>query len=410
MRPLCSDLAGVQGSEPLNRQAIVRKHCTTMDASDISPDTGLDVGNASLWTKEVASLPIAFAQVREDPRLDLEVIAGSGEGTTWVMIGSGGDSVANVIQLPLRRLHVVDVNPAQLALTRLKVRLREEMESTCSAVLGHAPMDSEARRCYLMEWFDHSRLDCQVLGPMDQLALVGPDHCGRYERLFEQLRFELSTVTHLMDVMLVRTDGRRGCLSLDEIEEVRRALWRGFEIVMSLPNLVALFGPDATQQPRQSFHRHFFERTWDALGRGDVAFNPFLWQMLAGRFPAEHPYDWHRLCGKTPTWGRAGAEPEIEYHQTNMASFLADLAPGSVDGIHLSNILDWLAPEEASEVLRLARRALSPSGWVLIRQLNSSLDISRLDSGFSWDTERGLAMVNCDRSFFYPNIFLGHNA
>ena len=41
----------------------------------------------------------------------------------------------------------------------------------------------------------------------------------------------------------------------------------------------------------------------------------------------------------------------------------------------LSNILDWLPREAATATLASAARALRPGGYVVIRQLNSALDI-----------------------------------
>jgi len=35
------------------------------------------------WTEEVARLPLAFAQVREDPRLDLELVESLPSGLPW---------------------------------------------------------------------------------------------------------------------------------------------------------------------------------------------------------------------------------------------------------------------------------------------------------------------------------------
>ncbi len=82
-------------------------------------------------------------------------------------------------------------------------------------------------------------------------------------------------------------------------------------------------------------------------------------------------------------------------------------AAGIYDFIHLSNILDWLSPEEARTTLDLAHTALRPGGWTLIRQLNSTLDIPRLGSGFDWHTEEAESLHACDRSFFYRALHLG---
>ena len=89
-----------------------------------------------------------------------------------------------------------------------------------------------------------------------------------------------------------------------------------------------------------------------------------------------------------------------------MVGALAD-RPGAFDFVHLSNILDWLDPEEARTTLDLARRALRPGGWTLIRQLNSSLDIERLGAGFEWHPAWARRLHQKDRSFFYRALHLG---
>lgn len=81
--------------------------------------------------------------------------------------------------------------------------------------------------------------------------------------------------------------------------------------------------------------------------------------------------------------------------------------PGAFDFVHLSNILDWLDPEDARATLDLARRALRPGGWALVRQLNSTLDIERLGDGFEWQATRARRLHRADRSFFYRALYLG---
>jgi S-adenosylmethionine-diacylglycerol 3-amino-3-carboxypropyl transferase len=82
-------------------------------------------------------------------------------------------------------------------------------------------------------------------------------------------------------------------------------------------------------------------------------------------------------------------------------------ARGEYDFVHLSNILDWLNPEQARVTLDLAHAALRPGGWTLIRQLNSTLDIPASGPGFSWRAEEALALHARDRSYFYRALHLG---
>ena len=63
-----------------------------------------------------AALPIAFSQVREDPAVDETILAGLPPGARVFMIASGGDTAASLVASGrVSHLHLVDINPAQLA-------------------------------------------------------------------------------------------------------------------------------------------------------------------------------------------------------------------------------------------------------------------------------------------------------
>ncbi|WP_395737052.1 DUF3419 family protein [Prosthecobacter sp.] len=326
------------------------------------------------WAIEAAKLPLAFSQVREDPRLDVELAQALPADATVVMIASGGETLVQLARQPLRRIHAVDMNLAQLALSRCKLHLAAHASDEDSArLLGHEnmPLRSEA----LKRLYEALSLPENVFGPLDFVAEHGPDHAGRYERCFAELRRVKS----------------RGA-DLDE------ALSRA----MSLPNLTTLFGHEAAQNPRRPFHEHFAWRTRVALARECAETNPFLLQMYEGRFAPGHRYDWLQ------TQGRVHAE--VVWHQGRMREILESLPPSSADMVHLSNILDWLAPDQAAQTLAATARALKPGGRVILRQLNSSLDMDVLSGEIGWDHGLGRAMEKRDRSFFYPQILIGSRA
>jgi len=80
------------------------------------------------------------------------------------------------------------------------------------------------------------------------------------------------------------------------------------------------------------------------------------------------------------------------------------------DFVHLSNILDWLSPDAARRTLDLAGAALRDDGWVIVRQLNSTLDIPALGARIRWHRESSEALLARDRSFFYRAIHVGQRA
>ncbi len=334
---------------------------------------------ADSWALEAARLPLAFAQVREDPRLDVRIALTLPPEATVVMIASGGETLVELARLPLRRIHAVDVNPAQLALARVKCFLAQrETPARAAALLGHGGMPARAGIDRMSDVMARLGLSGDVFGPVEYWAEAGLDQAGRYERCFAELRRVLPPW------------GER--FHLDELDA---ALAR----VMSLDNLVALFGMEATRNPRQPFHRHFAWRTRLALEREGAGRNPFLRQMYAGSFGHGPAYDW--LESSAPL----GAE--IVWHHGAMCCVLAELPTHSVDFVHLSNILDWLDENDARSTLEAVCRVLKPGGQVLIRQLNSTLELKPLTPAIRWNGALGRSMEAADRSFFYPGILTG---
>jgi S-adenosylmethionine-diacylglycerol 3-amino-3-carboxypropyl transferase len=290
-----------------------------------------------------------------------------------VMIASGGETLVPLARLPLARIHAVDMNVAQLALARLKLRLAGELspEAICQ-LLGHEPMPSAERRCLLEDWFQTLGLEKDAFGPLDLVSELGPDHAGRYERCFAELRKVIAS----------------GCS--------REQALCG---VMALPNLTALFGHEAAQNPRRPFHEHFAWRSELAFQRSDASTNPFLRQMYVGRFASGHHYDW--LQSEAPP------QTQVEWHHGRMVEVLSSMPAGSADLVHLSNILDWLSPDQATHTLEAAARVLKPGGRLILRQLNSSLEIASIATAIRWDLDLGRQMEARDRSFFYPHIHVG---
>ena len=357
---------------------------------------------ADSWTHAAARLPLAFAQVREDPQVDAAQLEGFSGRARVVMIASGGDTAALLVARELTaQLHLVDANPAQLALTRLKLRLLRGVQAGARpALLGHHSLPQAERAGRLAALYGELSLPETVFGPAEFVAQVGPDYAGRYEVLFRHLREHLDGRRTEIAALLSMDDPAVQARCVAPGTTLRGALDRAFDEVMCLENLVALFGAEATRNPLQDFPRHFAERTFHALATFPARTNSFLAQLLLDP-PADAGFpDW--LLAPTPTrW------PEIVYTHAPMVEALRTLPEAGTDFVHLSNILDWLAPEAASETLALAWRALRPGGVVVVRQLNSSLDISPLGPRFGWLRGLAAAWHRRDRSFFYRALHLG---
>jgi S-adenosylmethionine-diacylglycerol 3-amino-3-carboxypropyl transferase len=355
------------------------------------------------WLEQAAALPLAFALVREDSLLDLEVAALAGPTVRVIMVASGGCTAAALAASPnVAALHLVDPNPAQLALCQLKLHLLQTaVPAERLALLGHTPMPALQRRRQLSAALAAVGLSEGCMGPVERVAEFGPDHAGRYERLFARLRHALADHASEFDALLRLRDPAEQARRAAPSAPLGQALDAAYDDVLDLSNLVRLFGAGATQNPVEPFARHFARRTRAALATLPAADNPYLWSMLAGRFP-EVPVPWLNL----PVSDR---RPDVEYTRGVMDEALAR-GPGRYDLVHLSNILDWLTPQEARRTLQLAHEALRTDGLVFVRQLNSTLDVPALGPFFRWDENAAGDLHQRDRSFFYRALHLGRKA
>jgi len=351
--------------------------------------------------EEAAKLPLAFAQVREDSLIDLAVLERFPRPARVLMVASGGCTAAMLAASgKAASLHLVDPNPAQLALSRLKLKLLLDADTPARlARLGHATMPYEERRRWLLEALDSLGLESDALGPVDLVARDGPDYAGRYERLFLALRMALEAHADEVDrfLLLSSTEEQRALTSPGT--SLGQALDTALAQVMALPILVGLFGEEATQNPVLPFDRHFAERLRAASATLPAAGNPYLWQMLAGRYPDGAPVPW--LAAARPK-----DPPSVSWECAFMLQVLRRSA-GSFSFVHLSNILDWLAPAGAAETLEHAAKALRSGGCILVRQLNSSLDIPALGPQFRWEIDAARELHRRDRSFFYRALHWG---
>ena len=357
--------------------------------------------SASDWIRDAGRLPLRFAQVREDPDLDRWVVERVGRAAKVIMVSSGGCTAAALAGWGgVAQLHMVDPNSAQIAIARLKLRM------LCShgpeerlALLGHAPMPPGKRARALAGLLHDLGYTPEILGPTDFVALHGPDQAGRYERVFTAFRAILAPLASEIESLLDLEHPAEQSARVDPSTRLGAAIEHAFGDAMALPNLVALFGEQATRNPRAQFADHFLRQLRWNLAMLPARANPFLTQLLLGRFESGGEHRWLQMAPQAVL-------PEISYSVSPMLGALRERAR-YWDVVHLSNILDWLSAAEARETLDASRDALTSGGWVIIRQLNSTLEIRELGNRFEWLADESNALLARDRSFFYSELHIG---
>ncbi len=352
---------------------------------------------------QASKKPMAFSVVREDSAHDLEIIQRffADEKISMIMVASGGCTAALLAaKAPLTELTLIDPNKTQLALTKLKINLLNIPAQKRLEILGYLPLSPEKRRKIIEGYMQVLDIDDDTFGNIDEAAAKGLDFIGRYENVFEEVRLNMSPYKAAIKSIFSLNDIDTQIAALAPTSPLGSMLDKTLDTVMSQDNLVQLFGEKATANRVQDFSRHFAQQIRLYISQYLASSSPWLAHMLLGNFHDDHIFPWFKAYPSGPL-------PHINYMQGFMNDALKTSQPEQYHVIHLSNIIDWLTPEEAQETLALTYNALKPGGLVIIRQLNSTIDIKSLNENFEWDTKTSHEFLQDDRSFFYRNFFIG---
>lgn len=280
-----------------------------------------------------------------------------------LLIASGGCTALSLAsRLPDLEITLVDPNGAQLDHVRAKIAA-------------------------LAEPIDLRRFN---VGDRDPLGL---NACGNFESLFRTLReliWDLVLPEEEWHAFFAQPEVR----TLAQIFENR--YWPvAFELALADAFLHAMFGPAATQHAipgsYPSYFRKLFERGLCASGASD---NYFLHHVFCGCYL---PHALPIYLSSPPH------APSFEMIHGTLAD-VRDLE--RFDLVSLSNITDWMAPNDIAALARTLRDGLRKSARVLFRQLNNDTDLPALFPDLHFDRALGKRLLASDRSLFYSSIAL----
>ena len=343
-----------------------------------------------------------FAQVREDPALEIEALQPHADGG-YIVVGSGGCTALSLLASGAGRVTAVDMNATQNHLTELKAAAIAALDpSECVAFLGGAPMDHARRfRLYgtlrssltsesVRYWDSHRReIERGVLG------------AGVSERFIALLSRLVTPFIHPRE----RVARFLGCESLEEQRRFYDMEWNNrrwnllFKLLLNRWTLNRTYDPAFFAHVKnESFSAHFhavFERS---VTLNPVRENYFLHHMLTGRYPETSdaglpPY--LRSDSKLAAKGVHG----LELVDGNLQDYLWLCETSSADGIVLSNICEWLSEGEIARLFASVARVAKPGATVCFRNFVGHTEVPlKLSSVIREDLEAGEIAILRDRS------------
>lgn len=318
----------------------------------------------------IEPLPVQFAVVREDPRIE-ERIARERKSRRALLIGSGGCTALHLrAALPELQIQLIDPNPAQLRHVDAKLRALAAADGSAASLAAFN---------------------------VDATDEAGLSECGNFERLFRLLRDSL-------DRFVIPADERQSRLQTpgsnwDDVFGHRYWL-AAFASVFHEDLLVAMFGPDAVQHAeRGSYPRYFCSRIQRGLQADDRHQNPWLHHVLLGQYLPD------AACW--PPFLQAKHE-DFTAFRTHECPLLDLPSFEDFDFVQLSNVMDWMDEASCVDLARRLVAELRPGATILWRQLNNNRDLAgHFAPAFAFDAERDARLTEQERSLFYNQVRCG---
>jgi S-adenosylmethionine-diacylglycerol 3-amino-3-carboxypropyl transferase len=346
-----------------------------------------------------------FAQVREDPRVELTALR-PGPDDEVVVVSSGGCTALSLLAAGAGRVVAVDLNATQNHMVELKTAATTLGGRDAVAFLGALP---SARR---RETYASLR---QALSPAarrywDNRARqvsTGVIGAGVSERFITAVVTTLRLAVHPR----ARIERLLACRTLDE----QRALferewstrrWRAlFALLCNRAMLQKTYPAQFFEHVENpSFARHFRDLAERAITELPVSSNYFLHQMLAGRYPVDEPDGVPPYLSEQGAATVASAGERLELVDGSVTTYLRACAPRSVHVFALSNICEWMTPPDVDALFREVVRTAAPGARLVYRNFVGWTDLPRWCERIVPDEELSARLSREDRSLMQRRV------
>ncbi|MBA3343386.1 MAG: DUF3419 family protein [Gemmatimonadaceae bacterium] len=350
-----------------------------------------------------------FAQVREDPLLEIEALVPARDDVV-VVVGSGGCTALSLLAAGAGRVIAVDSNSTQTSIVELKAAAVTALgTSQAVSFLGGSSMEGRKRRriySTLSRFMSSAATACWN----SNLAMIerGVLNAGVSERFIALVAGVLRKCVQPRE----RIERLLACTSLPEQRELYHSEWNNRRWRLLFDLMLNRWAFNRTYEPgffanvaNPSFAAHFRGLLEHALCEVPVATNYFLHHMLTGAYPAGVPRGVPPYLDKSDNDTSRSGALGLELVDGRYQDYLASCADSSVDGFALSNICEWLTAPEVSDLFAQVIRVARPGARVCFRNFVGHTEVpERLKDILVEDAEWGRAAILRDRSCLQARI------
>ena len=348
---------------------------------------------------------IRYGQCWEDADVLMEGLDVQ-RGDSCLSIGSAGDNTLALLSKAPERVIVVDYNPVQLACLQLRIAAWQALTySQTMELLGVIPSRRRAslyRSCRLALSVTARRYWDQQPG----LIVEGAIHTGRLDRYLTRFRKHILPWIHpaaRVDRLFHLPDGAERKAFFQR--EWNTAGWRTLFRLFFSRWFMERAGRDRAcfAQVSGGIAGHLLQRAEHALVELDPAENPYLRWILTGSHGALLPYAWREEHYD----GIRAHLDRLSLHCASLDQVLGQLDAGSIDRFNLSDVGEYLSPEQFGRLMGRITKAARPGA----RMAYWNLFVARQRPDELAGCIRSLATLagqlhRKDKTFFYQRFVL----
>ena len=345
---------------------------------------------------------IRYAQVWEDADVLIQAM-GPGPGRRFLSICSAGDNALALLLLDPREVVAADLSPAQLECLKLRIAALPVLDhAEFLELMGARPSTRRLLllRRVLAELEPPSSAFWTALEPqIDRYGAGGIGRFERYFRIFQQVMLPLIHSSGTIQAVFVPRDANEREKFFTRKWDTWR--WRLATSLFFSKTVMGRLGRDPAffQHVNGSPAKHVRQKVRRAALEQDPSRNPYMHWVLTGTHGAALPLAW-----------REESYPILHERAKRLSLICAPIdaaAEGPFDGFNLSDIFEYMTPDETEATYRRLLTLAAPEArlvyWnmMVLRRVPPALAdrVQRLTG-----IERELARN--DKAFFYSDLVI----